>query len=128
MHLSLKSKVNVDAQDQKKRRPLHFVCWSGTASIDSQFSDEVTHSVQDRNVTFFAEVFMVMPLDLPKLGYDSYSLAESNRESIRLFFALPRSSTACISTSIFCKNRSLFHTGFHPSLCVFFEMMFSLDM
>jgi hypothetical protein len=46
VRLILQNKVNIDAQDQKKRTALHRVCWIGTASNDSQFSDEVAHSVQ----------------------------------------------------------------------------------
>ena len=76
----------------------------------------------------FAIVTINTPQASPKPGYDSYPLAASKRESIRLLFALPWSSTACISSSIFCKNRSLSHTGLQPSLCVFSEMTFSLDI
>jgi hypothetical protein len=65
-------------------------------------------------------------LELFKPECYSYPLTAANNESTRLLFALPRSTTSCIWSSIFCKNRSYVHTGFHPILCTFSATIFSL--
>lgn len=56
----------------------------------------------------------------------NYFAAELYIYSRRLLFAPLESNTACISSSILCRNFSSFHFGSHPSLYLFSATDFKL--